>query len=113
VLAITQGPSWGWSSARVIVTLVASVLLGTVFLYRCRHHNEPGLDLTLFRARSFSVTNVATLLYSMGFFAMLLGNILFLTSVTMTRALDQPQLGPWVMANTKLARAPEMKMAPR
>jgi NTE family protein len=37
--------------------------------------------LTLFRARSFSVTNVATLLYSMGFFAMLLGNILFLTSV--------------------------------
>jgi EmrB/QacA subfamily drug resistance transporter len=81
VLAITQGPSWGWSSARVIVTLVASVLLGTVFLYRCRHHNEPVLDLTLFRARSFSVTNVATLLYSMGFFAMLLGNILFLTSV--------------------------------
>jgi len=81
VLAITQGPSWGWSSPGVIGTLVAAVLLGNVFLYRCRHHAEPVLDLTLFRARSFSVTNVATLLYSMGFFAMLLGNILFLTSV--------------------------------
>ena len=39
------------------------------------------LDLTLFSARSFSVANAATLLYAMGFFAMLLGNILFLTSV--------------------------------
>jgi EmrB/QacA subfamily drug resistance transporter len=81
VLAITQGPSWGWSSAGVLGTLAGSVLLGNVFFYRCRHHQEPVLDLTLFRARSFSVTNVATLLYSMGFFAMLLGNILFLTSV--------------------------------
>jgi EmrB/QacA subfamily drug resistance transporter len=81
VLAITQGPSWGWTSAGVIGTLAASVVLGNAFLYRCRHHREPVLDLTLFRARSFSVTNVATLLYSMGFFAMLLGNIIFLTSV--------------------------------
>jgi EmrB/QacA subfamily drug resistance transporter len=81
VLAITQGPSWGRSSARVIGTLAASFVLGNVFLYRCHHHREPVLDLTLFRARSFSVTNVATLLYSMGFFAILLGNILFLTSV--------------------------------
>ena len=32
-------------------------------------------------ARSFTVANLATLLYAMGFFAMLLGNILFLTSV--------------------------------
>ena len=39
------------------------------------------LDLRLFRARSFSVANAATLLYAMGFFAMLLGNILFLTGV--------------------------------
>jgi len=39
------------------------------------------LDLSLFRARSFSVSNGATAVYSMGFFAMLLGNILFLTGV--------------------------------
>jgi EmrB/QacA subfamily drug resistance transporter len=81
VLAITQGPSWGWSSGRVILTLVISALLGLAFLYRCRHHAEPVLDLTLFRARTFTVTNIATLLYAMGFFAMLLGNILFLTNV--------------------------------
>jgi MFS family permease len=35
----------------------------------------------LFSARSFSVANAAMLVYAMGFFAMLLGNVLFLTSV--------------------------------
>jgi EmrB/QacA subfamily drug resistance transporter len=81
VLAITQGPHWGWSSLGVVGTLVLSVLLFLAFLYRCTHHAEPVLDLTLFRARTFSVANVVTLLYAMGFFAMLLGNILFLTGV--------------------------------
>lgn len=81
VLAITEGPTWGWSSARIVAGFVASVLLGAVFLYRSSRHEEPVLDLGLFHARSFSVANTVALLYSMGFFAMLLGNILFLTSV--------------------------------
>jgi len=81
VLAITEGPTWGWSSARIVAGFVASVLLGAVFLYRSSRHVEPVLDLQLFRARSFSVANTVALLYAMGFFAMLLGNILFLTSV--------------------------------
>jgi NTE family protein len=81
VLAITQGPDWGWSSARVPAALALSVVLSLFFLRRCTRHPEPVLDLALFRARTFSVANVATLLYAMGFFAMLLGNILFLTSV--------------------------------
>jgi EmrB/QacA subfamily drug resistance transporter len=81
VLGISEGPSWGWSSGRVVVCFVTTAIMGTSFLYRSAHHAEPVLDLTLFSARSFSVSNAATLLYAMGFFAMLLGNILFLTSV--------------------------------
>ncbi|HVA53450.1 MAG TPA: DHA2 family efflux MFS transporter permease subunit [Acidimicrobiales bacterium] len=81
VLAITEGPTWGWSSARIVAGFVASVILGAIFLYRSSRHPEPVLDLRLFRARSFSVANTVALLYAMGFFAMLLGNILFLTSV--------------------------------
>ena len=59
------------------------------------------LDLTLFRSRSFSVANAATLLYAMGFFAMLLGNILFLTSVwhySILRAGLAVTPGPLVVA---------------
>ena len=81
VLAITEGPSWGWTSARVLGALMAAVVLGAAFLRRSRRHPAPVLDLTLFRARSFTVANTSTLVYAMGFFAMLLGNILFLTGV--------------------------------
>jgi EmrB/QacA subfamily drug resistance transporter len=81
VLGISEGPSWGWSSGRIVVCFVAATILGFAFLRRCAHHAEPVLDLSLFSARSFSVANGATLLYAMGFFAMLLGNILFLTGV--------------------------------
>ncbi len=81
VLAISQGPSWGWTHPRVFGALALSLVLGVLFIIRSAHHDEPVLDLRLFRARSFSVANAAVLAYSMGFFAMLLGNILFLTSV--------------------------------
>ena len=81
VLGITEGPTWGWSTAPVVACFAGAVVVGTVFLIRSARHLEPVLDLTLFRERSFSVANAATFLYAMGFFAMLLGNILFLTSV--------------------------------
>jgi EmrB/QacA subfamily drug resistance transporter len=88
VLSISEGPTWGWSSARIIAGFVVSALLTTSFLYRSARHEEPVLDLQLFKARSFSVANSTMLLYSMGFFAMLLGNILFLTSVWHFSILD-------------------------
>ena len=81
VLGITEGPTWGWATAPVVGCFAGAVVVGAVFLWRSARHPEPVLDLTLFRARSFSVANAATFLYAMGFFAMLLGNILFLTSV--------------------------------
>ncbi len=79
VLAISEGPTWGWSNA------------ARRGLLRGRRRRRGCLSLPLapprgararpdlFSARSFSVANAATLLYAMGFFAMLLGNILFLT----------------------------------
>ena len=69
VLGITEGPTWGWSSAPVIGCFAGALVVGTIFLWRSARHPEPVLDLTLFRARSFSVANAATFLYAMGFFA--------------------------------------------
>jgi EmrB/QacA subfamily drug resistance transporter len=101
VLAISEGPTWGWSSGREVLCFVGAAVLGVSFLYRSAHHAAPVLDLTLFSARSFSVANAATLLYAMGFFAMLLGNILFLTSVwhySILRAGLSVTPGPLVVA---------------
>jgi len=81
VLAISEGPDWGWTSAGFLAALATFAVLLAGFLSRSARHREPVLDLTLFRSRTFAVANLATLLYAMGFFAMLLGNILFLTSV--------------------------------
>jgi EmrB/QacA subfamily drug resistance transporter len=81
VLAISEGPTWGWTDAPVLGALAGSIALGVLFVRRCAGRADPLLDLGLFADRSFSVANAATVLYAMGFFAMLLGNILFLTSV--------------------------------
>jgi len=113
VLGISQGPTWGWSSPWVIAAVVAFAVLGALFLRRSSRHPQPVLDLTLFRSRSFTVANSAALLYSMGFFAMLLGNILFLTSVwhyTILRAGLAVTPGPLVVA---VVAGPAGKLAGR
>src|ERR1019366_8113303 len=113
VLGITEGPTWGWSSVRVVVCFVGAVVMGAAFLRRSSRHPEPVLDLTLFRSRSFTVANAAALLYAMGFFAMLLGNILFLTSVwhySILRAGLAVTPGPLVVA---VVSGPAGKMAGR
>jgi EmrB/QacA subfamily drug resistance transporter len=113
VLAISEGPSWGWSSFRIIAGFVVSVALLATFLFRSARHVEPVLDLKLFRSRSFSVANTAAFIYSMGFFAMLLGNILFLTSVwhySILRAGLSVTPGPLVVA---VVSGPAGKLAGR
>jgi EmrB/QacA subfamily drug resistance transporter len=101
VLAISEGPTWGWTSARILAGFAVAVVLLFSFLFRSARHEEPVLDLKLFRARSFSLANSAAFLYSMGFFSMLLGNILFLTSVwhySILRAGLSVTPGPLVVA---------------
>jgi EmrB/QacA subfamily drug resistance transporter len=81
VLAISEGPDWGWDSRRVLAAALVAIVSGAGFIRRCARHPEPVVDLTLFRARSFTVANAATVTYGMGFLAMLLGNVLFLTEI--------------------------------
>jgi EmrB/QacA subfamily drug resistance transporter len=80
-LAIVQGPSWGWSSARVIAAFGASAVLLTLFLVRSSRHPAPVIELSLFRVRSFAAANVGGFAFALGFFALLLCNVLFLTGV--------------------------------
>ncbi len=79
VFAVSEGPSFGWTGWPVDAGVLVAGTSGLLFVRRCRWHPAPTLDLRLFRDRSFSVANAAMILYAMGFFAMLLGNILFLT----------------------------------
>jgi MFS family permease len=56
------------------------VLLG-LFVRRSGRHPAPVIELSLFRVRSFAVANAGGFVFAMGFYALLLCNVLFLTGV--------------------------------
>jgi EmrB/QacA subfamily drug resistance transporter len=80
-LGIVKGEDWGWGGGRVIGSLVVAALVLAVFVLRSARHPAPVIELSLLRVRSFAVANVGVFLFALGFYAVLLANILFLTSV--------------------------------
>jgi EmrB/QacA subfamily drug resistance transporter len=80
-LAITQGQSWGWSSWRIVGAFVVAAVFAPVALRRSSRHPAPAIDLRVFESRTVALANAATVAYAVGFFAMLLANVLFLTTV--------------------------------
>lgn len=75
------GPHLGVAVGRVLGALAAAILLLAVVVARSARHPTPALELSLFRLRRFSVANAALLVFALGFFALLLANVLFLTGV--------------------------------
>ena len=71
VLGIVQGEEWGWSSAGVWGSFVVGLVLLGAFLFRSARHPAPLFDLGLYRLRSFSVANVATVFFAFAFFGWL------------------------------------------
>ena len=86
--AIVEGPDQGWTSALVLVPAGAAVVLGLVFARRCTWHPSPVFDIDLLRIRSFTAANTLSLLAGAGYFAYLLCNVLFLTTVWGYSELD-------------------------
>jgi EmrB/QacA subfamily drug resistance transporter len=81
VLALTEGSAWGWSDPRIVGAFLTAAVAGALFVHRTLRHPDPVVDPALFREPSFVRANIATFVYAAGFFAMLLGTILFLTGV--------------------------------
>ena len=80
-LALVQGEPWGWGDERVLAAFAAFVVLAPLAVARSARHAAPVLPLELFRLRSFAVANLGTVLFASAFYALLLGNVLFLTAV--------------------------------
>ena len=80
-LAIVEGPSWGWSSAASIAAFVAQRRSLRSSSRARRATRAPVIELSLFRVRSFAVANAGVFVFSRGFYALLLCNVLFLTGV--------------------------------
>ena len=80
-LGIVKGQDWGWDSAAVVGSLATSALVLAAFVARSARHRAPVIELGLLRVRSFAVANAGVFLFALGFYAVLLANILFLTGV--------------------------------
>ena len=80
-LGIVKGNEWGWTSAALVGSMIAAVVLGALFVASSRRARSPLLDPALLRIPSFNVANVATTVAGLGFYAYLLTNILWLQYV--------------------------------
>jgi NTE family protein len=80
-LGIIKGDEWGWGSPAVLVSFAAALGLGATFVERCTWHHSPMIDLALLRIRSLAASNAVTLVAAAGFYAYVLCNVLFLTTV--------------------------------
>jgi EmrB/QacA subfamily drug resistance transporter len=67
VLSIIQAPSWGWGSARTLVTIAAGLGILTAFVNIERHTAHPMLDVALFRNPRFTAASGSI---TIGFFTL-------------------------------------------
>jgi EmrB/QacA subfamily drug resistance transporter len=59
-LGIVQAPRWGWGSPATLGSLALAAVLFPAFVFRCRSHDEPLLNLDLFSERGFTVSTLAS-----------------------------------------------------
>ncbi len=80
-LAIIEGNEWGWTGAPTIACFAAAALLLAGVVARSTRHPRPIVEPELFADRAFRIGNLGTLLFAAAFFSIVLGNVLFLTSI--------------------------------
>ena len=68
VWGIVHGNDDGWTSVRVLGTLVLAALLLPAYLVHARRRVDAVLPLRLFRSRGFSVANAVALSFTLGIF---------------------------------------------
>jgi EmrB/QacA subfamily drug resistance transporter len=81
ILGLVQSPTWGWGDARTLACLAAGTFGIAVLIWRSAHVANPMIDLELLRYRNLRLASILSIGYGLGFFAMSLGLVLFLTQV--------------------------------
>jgi EmrB/QacA subfamily drug resistance transporter len=81
VLGITQGYSWGWTSAKTIGTFaISAVLLGAFALWEQRQ-KDPLVPFSIFRLQTLTAANVAGFIMGTALFSMFLMLTLYMQQV--------------------------------
>jgi EmrB/QacA subfamily drug resistance transporter len=68
LLAVSEGPRWGWTSARIIGLFLVAVVLVFIWAMYERRVAEPLVDIDLLRLRGVWTTNLTAFLIGFGMF---------------------------------------------
>uniref|UniRef100_UPI00263BC5C7 DHA2 family efflux MFS transporter permease subunit n=1 Tax=Leifsonia williamsii TaxID=3035919 RepID=UPI00263BC5C7 len=99
VYGIVRGNDAGWSSAEVLIPLIAGAALLVAFVLWERRASAPLLPLRLFRDRSFTVANLVGATFSFGIFGAIFILIQFLQVVQGHTPLEAGVMTmPWTLA---------------
>ncbi|HEX8121797.1 MAG TPA: DHA2 family efflux MFS transporter permease subunit [Solirubrobacteraceae bacterium] len=100
-LGLVKAPDWGWDGTATLAAFAAAVAGLAWFWSRSGRHPSPVVDREMLRVRSFALANLAAILFSAAFAAMLLAGVLFQTGVwgdSVLRAGIQLAPGPLMAA---------------
>jgi len=85
--ALTEGPTYGWSSLNIIITGLIGVVLLAAFIIVELRAKEPMIELRLLKDRLFRTTNLVTIAANAGFMGLLFVAPLFLQEARGVSAL--------------------------
>ena len=69
ILAISEAPTWGWGSSRVIGLIVAGVVIAGLWIYVEAHSKNPLIDMHMMRIPAVWTTNLVAFLVGVGMYA--------------------------------------------
>jgi EmrB/QacA subfamily drug resistance transporter len=69
LVAVSEAPSWGWGSSRVIALLAASIVLVTAWIWVELHSSQPLIDMRMMRRPAVWTTNLVAFMFGAGMYS--------------------------------------------
>jgi EmrB/QacA subfamily drug resistance transporter len=79
VVAIVEGPTWGFGSPRILTLAAVALAMLAAVVRRSVGHPAPILEPAIVRVRAFRLAAIGSVIFYVGFAGMLLGSVLFLS----------------------------------
>jgi EmrB/QacA subfamily drug resistance transporter len=88
LLAFSEGQTWGWTSESIVLLLIGSCGVLALFVYLQMTGAEPLLDLRVFKYGSYTLTNILSMVVTVGMYAGVFYVPLFLQTVSGYGAME-------------------------
>jgi EmrB/QacA subfamily drug resistance transporter len=69
LLAVSEAPTWGWGSAKVLVLLAVAIVLAVVWVVAESRAAHPLIDMKMMRIRAVWATNLVALLFGVAMYS--------------------------------------------